>query len=153
MARGEKRSDRMRSIEALSARESQDLAVRMERQAGAVRDAEARLKELTDYLEGYAREQASKSREGGLSAMQLTETHLFMARLREAVTLQTTAVEKAKSSYESCRAKWIAQHVRTSALGSAVHRFEVEEAREVLKREERLADEVAARFHNPRQLD
>ena len=69
MARGEKRSDRMRSIEALSARESQDLAMRMERQAGAVRDAEARLKELTDYLEGYAQEQASKSREGGLSAM------------------------------------------------------------------------------------
>ena len=151
MARGEKRSERMRSIEALSARESQDLAVRMERQAQTVREAESRLKELSEYLEGYARGQADRSADGGLSAMQLTETHLFMARLREAVSLQTAAVETARSSYESCRARWIAQHVRTNALGSAVHRFEAEEMREVTRQEERVADEVAARYHKTRQ--
>jgi len=153
MARRERRSERMRSIEALSNRESQDLAVRMEQQARALREAESRLGELTEYLEGYAKEQAEKSRSGGVSAMQLTETHLFMERLREAVALQTAAVEKARSSYESCRARWIAQHVRTSALGSAVHRFEAEEAREVLQREEHAADEIAARYHRFREVD
>jgi flagellar export protein FliJ len=122
----------------------------MERQAGVVREAETRLRELTEYLDGYTSEQAERSRQGGVSAMQLTETHLFLERLREAVRLQTAAVEKAKSGYESCRAKWIARHVRTTALGTAVHRFETEESREVSKREERLADEIAARYHKDR---
>ncbi len=153
MAKGEKRSDRMRSIEALAARESRDLAARMEHQANSVREAQTRLDELTDYLDGYVRDQADKNREGGLSAMQLTETHLFLERLREAVNLQKTVVEKARSRYESCRAHWIAQHVRTSALGSVVHRFEAEETREVVRREERMADEIAARYHRIRQPD
>lgn len=153
MAQGDKRSERMRSLEALSARESQDLAVRMERQAQTVRDAEVRLQDLTEYLETYVQGQADRSRDGGLSAMQLTETHLFLERLREAVSLQAVTVEKARSSYESCRARWIAQRVRTDALGSAVHRFEAEEMREVTRQEERLADEVAARYHHSRQRD
>ena len=151
MARGERRSERMRSIEAISLREAQDLAGRMERQAQVVREAEQRLEELTDYLTGYAAEQAEKSQAEGVSAMQLTETHLFMEKLRHAVSLQAQTVEKARSNYESCRAKWIAQHVRSSALGSAVHRFEDEEARELSRREVRIQDEVAARYHGTRK--
>ena len=147
MARSERRSDRMRSIEAISVRESQDLAGQMERQAQVVRDAEQRLQELASYLDSYAAEQAEKSQVEGVSAMQLTETHLFLEKLRHAVNLQAETVEKARSHYESCRAKWIAQHVRSSALGSAVHRFEEEEAQALRKREERIQDEVAARFH------
>ena len=57
MARSERRSERMRSIEAISVRESQDLAGRMERQARVVREAEQKLQELSDYLQGYAAEQ------------------------------------------------------------------------------------------------
>lgn len=147
MARGNRRSDRMRSIEALSNRQAQDLAMRMERQAQAVHAAEKRLGELTEYLQSYVSEHAARS--GNVSAMQLTETHLFMERLREAVALQTEAVEKARSGYEACRARWIAQYVRTTALGSAVHRFEAEETRELVQREQRTQDEVAARYHKP----
>ncbi len=147
MTRSERRSERMRSIEAISVRESQDLAAQMERQAQVVREAERKLQELTDYLEAYATEQAEKNKTAGVSAMQLTETHLFLEKLRHALNLQAETVEKARSSYESCRAKWIAQHVRSSALGSAVHRFEAEEARELSRREDRVQDEVAARYH------
>ena len=147
MARRERRSERMRSIEAISVRESHDLAGQMERQAQVVRAAEQKLMELTEYLDGYADEQTEKSRAGGVSAMQLTETHLFMAKLRHAVSLQAETLEKARSDYEACRARWIAQHVRSSALGSAVHRFAEEEARELQKREDRIQDEVAARYH------
>lgn len=147
MARSDRRSERMRSIEAISVRESHDLAAQMERQAQVVREAELKLSELSEYLESYAAEQTAKSQTRGVSAMQLTETHLFMEKLRHAVNLQAETVEKARSSYESCRAKWIAQHVRSSALGSAVHRFEAEEARELSKREDRVQDEVAARYH------
>lgn len=151
MARSERRSERMRSIEAISVRESHDLAGQMERQAQVVREAELKLQELTDYLSGYAAEQTAKSQAEGVSAMQLTETHLFLEKLRHAVSLQAETVEKARSSYESCRARWIAQHVRSSALGSAVHRFEEEEAREIQKREERSQDEIAARYHGKRK--
>lgn len=151
MASGDRRrSDRMRSIESLSNREAQDLAARMERQAEVLREAEQRLVELSEYLNGYATERAGKSQ---VSAMQLTETHIFMERLREAVRLQERTVEKARSGYESCRASWIAQHVRTTALGSAVHRFELEETREILQREQRQQDEIAARYHKPRVED
>jgi len=153
MARGERRSERMRSIEAISVRESNDLAGRMERQAQVVREAELKLEDLSEYLETYAAEQAEKSQLGGVSAMRLTETHLFMEKLRHAVNLQAESVENARSSYESCRAKWIAQHVRSSALGSAVHRFEAEEARELSRREERNQDEVAARYHQTQKPD
>lgn len=153
MARSERRSERMRSIEAISVRESQDLAGRMERQSRVLHEAEQKLQALTDYLQGYAAEQTEKSQAGGVSAMQLTETHLFMEKLRHAVNLQAETVEKARSNYEACRAKWIAQHVRSSALGSAVHRFEAEEARELQKREDRIQDEVAARYHGTKKPD
>ncbi len=147
MARSERRSERMRSIEAISVRESHDLAGQMERQGQVVREAEQKLSELTEYLNSYALEQAEKSQQEGVSAMQLTETHLFMEKLRHAVSLQSETVAKARSEYEACRARWIAQHVRSSALGSAVHRFEEEEARELSRREDRVQDEVAARYH------
>jgi flagellar export protein FliJ len=137
----------MRSIEAISVRESNDLAGQMGRQAEVVRAAEQKLRELTEYLKGYAAEQAQKSQLEGVSAMQLTETHLFMEKLRHAVALQSETLEQARSNYEACRARWIAQRVRSSALGSAVHRFEEEEARELARREERIQDEVAARYH------
>ncbi len=150
MATGKRRSERMRSIEHLSQREAHDLAGQMERQAEAVRAAEARLRELTDYLNGYVTERAEKSQSGGVSAMQLTESHLFLERLKEAVSLQERVVEQARSALEAARARWIAQHVRTSALGSAVHRFQEEESKEAAQREQRLQDEVAARYHKPR---
>ncbi len=153
MARSERRSERMRSIEAISVRESQDLAGRMEQQSRVVREAEQKLQDLTEYLEGYIAQQTEKSQTEGVSAMRLTETHLFMEKLRHAVNLQAETVEKARSHYESCRAKWIAQHVRSSALGSAVHRFEAEEAREVQKREDRIQDEIAARYHQLQKSD
>lgn len=150
MATGRRRSARMRSIEHLSQREAQDLAGQMERQVEAVRSAEVRLGELTEYLNGYVAERAEKSQSGGVSAMQLTESHLFLERLKEAVSLQERVVEQARSALEAARARWIAQRLRTTALGSAVHRFEAEESREVAQREQRLQDEIAARYHKPR---
>jgi len=149
MASGRSRSDRMRSIEALSNREAQDLAAQMESRAQAVRDAESRLLELEEYLEGYVVAQTARSQEGGVSAMQLSETHIFLERLKQAVELQRETVAQSRSAYEASRARWIAQHVRTSALGSAVHRFEQEEARVDLLREQRSQDEIAARYHRP----
>lgn len=145
MAKDRPRSDRMRSIEALSSRSAQDLAAQMERQSRRLADAEARLTELKDYLASYTTGTTGRS----ITAMQLTETHLFVEKLTEAVRLQEGVVDKARSGFEASRARWIAQHLRTTALGSAVHRFEAEEAREQDLREQRLQDEIAARYHRP----
>ncbi|MGE0623972.1 MAG: flagellar export protein FliJ [Pseudomonadales bacterium] len=145
MADDRPRSERMRSIEALSSRTAQDLAVQMERQRLRLTQAETRLAELTEYLASYASGTGGRS----VTAMQLTETHLFVEKLKEAVRLQEGVVDKARSGFEASRARWISQHVRTTALGSAVHRFAVEEARERDLREQHLQDEVAARYHKP----
>lgn len=143
------RTDRMRSIEALAGREGQALGAQMERQAETVRVAEARLAELVTCLAGYGNPPGESGTQGAtsVSAMQLTETHLFLERLRSAVAAQTEVVEQARSGYESCRARWIAQRVRTTALGSVVHRFEQEEVRTETLREQRTQDETAARYH------
>ncbi len=149
MSRPKSRSERLRSIEALSNREALDLAGQMERHARLLQEAEQRMQELTTYLEGYTEERITRSQNGGVSAMQLAETQLFLQRLEEAVRLQATVVKNARSGYEACRARWIAQHVRTSALGAAVHRFAEEEAKEMILGEQRNQDEIAARYHRP----
>ena len=151
---GEKpRSERMRSIESLSNREALDLAGQMERQAQMLSDAEARLEELTGYLASYTEDRQTRSHNGGVSAMQLTESHLFLQRLEEAVRLQAATVEKLRSGVQAARARWIAQHVRTTALGAAVHRFAEEEAKELASGEQRRQDEIAARYHRPPEGD
>lgn len=139
----------MRSIEALSSRAAQDLAAQMERQGRRLAEAESRLKDLTGYLAGYSQSATGRS----ITSMQLTETHLFVEKLKDAVHLQEGVVEKARSGFEASRARWIAQHLRTTALGSAVDRFAVEEARERDLREQRLEDELAARYHKAPEVD
>lgn len=140
------RSDRLRSIQALSSREAQDLAAQMTRQAKVLQDAEARLIELQEHLASYVDDHA-RARLDGISAMRLSESHVFVERLKLAVTLQQRTVEQARSRFEACRARWIAQHIRTNALGSAVHRLEHQEILAQARLDERTLDELAARAH------
>lgn len=150
MASPKSRSDRMRSIQALSDREAQNLAASMERQAEEVRLAEARLVELEDFLASYVVDHNAVGEEG-ISAMRLSETHVFLQRLKSAVDLQNKTVEQARGNYEASRARWIAQHVRTSTLGSVVHRLEREEVIAHARQEQRAQDEFAARDHQKRE--
>lgn len=150
MASPKSRSDRMRSIQALSDREAQNLAARMEQQAGEVRLAEARLAELEDFFASYVADHTAVPEEG-ISAMRLSETHVFLQRLKSAVELQHQSVEQARGNYEASRARWIAQHVRTSTLGSVVHRLEREEVIAHARQEQQVQDEFAARDHQKRE--
>jgi len=149
MARAKSRSARMQMLESLTDNEVKILATQMGHHAAQLRDSEAQLSDLETYLDGCEIAPVGQG-QASVSALQLVEKHAFLQRLRQAVAAQQTVVLDARTRYEAVRAQWLAKHLRGTALGKAVQRFQKEETQEVERREQRLQDETASRILQPR---
>ena len=147
MASRRSRSERMQSLTAVADSQAKDLAAQMQRQAIVVGECESRLAELRQYLASYAATRTANSTGLATSGMRLAETRLFLERLQEAVAAQQESVVLARARHESLRARWIAKHLRTTALANAVNRFQLEEAQDSSRQEQRTQDEMTARHH------
>jgi flagellar FliJ protein len=134
----------MELLESLASNEANALAAQMQRQALEVQQAETKLSELETYLESYHPSQNGAERKS-VNAMLLLETQAFLERLREAVNAQRQLAQSSRSRYELLRAQWIAKHLRGTALGKAVDRFQLEEGDEENRRQQHAQDEIAAR--------
>ena len=143
MATTKLRSERIASLETLASNEAKELAVQMERQAGVVKQAESKLAELQSYLDSYQAQNGAG--QNSVNPMRLLEKQAFLQRLREALNAQGQVVESARSRYELLRAQWIAKHLRGTALGKAVDRFQLEEGQAENRRQQHAQDEIAAR--------
>lgn len=146
MATTKLRSERIASLETLASNEAKELAAQMERQALVVQQGETKLSELEDYLEGY-HQRHNAAGQNSINPMQLLEMRAFLDRLREAVNAQRQVVQASRSRYELLRAQWIAKHLRGTALGKAVDRFQLEEGQQETQRQQRAQDELAARHY------
>lgn len=144
MATTKLRSERMELLENLASNEANALAAQMQRQAAEVQQGENKLSELEAYLDSYHPSQ-NKAERNSVNAMLLMETQAFLDRLREAVNAQRQMVESARSRYHLLRAQWIAKHLRGTALGKAVDRFQLEEGQQENRRQQHAQDEIAAR--------
>ncbi len=144
MATTKLRSERMASLENLASNEAKSVAVQMEQQAQLLHQGETKLQDLIEYFNSYQEQSGSAN---AVNSMLLLEQQAFMKRLSEAIEAQRQVVENARSRYQLLRSRWLNKHLRGTALGKAVDRFQREEGQVENRREQHSLDELAARQH------
>lgn len=136
------RSDRMQPIK--------DLADSRERDAGAhvtaarrlLEEREKQLAQLQAYRADYAARAASH---GAADAVRLQNYHAFLGRLADAIRQQEDLVAAARLELERVSATWAERRIEAASLGKVVDRLASAERRTSERREQREADEQAAR--------
>ena len=106
-------------------------------------DADAKLRELTqyraDYHLGFQKEAAA-----GASGMRLRDFRLFLGRLDEAIRQQELIVARLRSELESETRAWHESLRRAKALGLVVEKWRGEERLASDRQDQRETDERAA---------
>ena len=137
MAMTSKRLHPLREL--ASAREDEALQRLAERQ-GQLAAQEARLAELTRYLEDYQRESGAQAR-----VTLAANRHAFVARLREALVCQERVVSAARAACEQERAHWMAQKRDAQVLEQLASSYRKQEHVHYERHAQRTLDELAAR--------
>ena len=125
--------------ELASAREDEALQRLAERQ-GHLAAQEARLLELTRYLEDYQRDSGAQAR-----VTLAANRHAFVARLREALACQERVVGAARLACDSERAHWLAQQRDVKVLEQLALSYRKQENHRHERREQGEMDELATR--------
>jgi flagellar FliJ protein len=101
---------------------------------------EARLRELRDYRDQYARRFESA---GCLDAFRMHDYRTFLARLNDAIQQQQQVVEQVRSRHRQTQEEWLASRTHTQAVDKLIQRFREEERVSERRREQRVSDERA----------
>jgi flagellar protein FliJ len=135
------------SLEILLDLANKDVDLSVKALAGAVyslKEAEERLKTLErfydDYLESYA-----TSAKSGLTAEELKNQQIFMARLNTAIAQQRNVVSSCALQAENRRSDWQGSSMKLKSYGILSKRAETTLAEQASKREQRLLDEFTTR--------
>ncbi len=112
----------------------------------AAEQARGRLAELEGYLEEYRAEGPGATVTAGL----LAGRSRFLASLQQALTLQAREVASREAEVQARRRDWETARRDARRLEKALERGRSALAREAARRERRLEDEVAARWHGRR---
>jgi len=108
------------------------------------KDADAKLKLLSDYRAEYAQRFQDAAREG-LAPQQWRNFQDFLRRLDEAIDQQRQVVARSRRNTSRGQEAWRAQQVKLKAMDTlAIRHHEAEERREA-RRDQKLLDEIAAR--------
>ena len=125
--------------ELASAREDEALQRLAERQ-GQLAAQEARLVELTRYLEDYQRDSGAQAR-----VSRAANRPAFVARLREALACQDRVVAAARAACDAERAHWMAQQRDVKVLEQLARSYRKQEGARHERREQGAMDELASR--------
>lgn len=142
------KSKRMKPVVRIAETHEQDAAREMGKCRENLDFQIKRLEELESYRGEYSNRLVGTS---GLDALKLQEFQLFMSKLDEAIRQQKIIVEEAGKQCDVSRGNWIDKRTRTQALNKVVERYQAEETREQLRREQREQDEHAGRVKNPEE--
>ena len=104
----------------------------------------ARLDELRNYREQYARDFAATG-EGGLNATRVREFRAFLGRLGEAIRQQEALIDRYRAQHEVNRRQWIESRGHSQAIDKVVDRYREQERREQERREQRELDDRSQR--------
>ena len=122
-----------------SAREDEALQRLAERQ-GHLAAQEARLVELTRYLEDYQRDGGAQVR-----VTLAANRQAFVARLREALACQERVVSAARVACDTERAHWMVQQRDVKVLEQLARSYRKQEGARHERREQGAMDELASR--------
>lgn len=114
----------------------------------ALDERAARLAELQSYRAEYERQP------GGAATLQLMRNRqVFIERLREAERFQQQLVEQARLAVDTQRAEWLVQQRGAKTIAQLTATYQQRERREVERREQNRADELAAQRHERRAVE
>jgi len=139
-----KRAERMKTVQRAVEDDERRRAERLAASERRVTECEAKLAELENYQVSYA-SQFSARAGAGMGGAGLRDFQTFLARLAEAVKQQAQVVQRARVERDSERQRWQGAASRAKAVGGVVKRWQVEDQREIERREQSESDERSQR--------
>ena len=135
------------------AQDKEDAAAReLAEQQRALATQEARLAELRRYAEEYARselrryaEEYARSEALPVSAALLANRHAFLARIDEALTQQSKAVDSSREQVDHERARLLLASRDKQVLEQLAASYRAQERQVVERRSQRELDDLGAR--------
>ena len=102
------------------------------------------LEELKRYRAEY-REQLLQQGESGFSAAKMQQFQQFLYKLDEVIVQQKEQIVVSEQVREQRREAWLDRRTRTNALDKVTQRYQVSEAQEEQRRDQKESDEMAQR--------
>ena len=133
------RSTRLEPLQQVADQREQDAMRQMAECRRRVEEHEQRLLELQRYLQDYSSQTAGVSTPALISNRQS-----FMAKLREAETMQMQLLQQAQVQCEVERARWMLKRRDAGVLEQLAASYRVQEQRQVQRIEQKNMDELAA---------
>lgn len=137
-----KRSKRMQPVVQVAESREQLAARALGAAQGLLDQAVQQLDELKSYRDDYLRrfEQAGAA---GMGAAQLGDYRHFLQKLGLAIEQQTQVIAQASQDVEAKRGLWFASRGKVRMLGTVVSRYQCEEERDDMRKEQQEQDERA----------
>jgi len=132
--------DKMEKVAAVAKVNEQQSAIDFSTSAQSHAGKRAQLDQLLQFKADYEASLNEKSREG-MTASQLQDFRLFLAKLDQAIAQQTRELHSAEEDLTEVRAQWIDKSQRKSALEHLVEERRKEQRRLREKAEQNEADE------------
>lgn len=138
------RAKRLQPVQHLAEENERRIAQSLAAHERRVTEAEAKCGELERYRKEY--EKLFTERAGfGIGVTDLRDYQAFLARLSEAIRQQQTIVQRARIERDLERTRWQEAAVRAKAIDHVIDRWQDEERRTSVRREQRESDERAQR--------
>lgn len=134
------RQDKMEKVAAVAKIVEQQSAVDLGESVQNHAGKRDQLEQLLQFKADYEQALAEKSRVG-ITASQLQDYRLFLAKLDHAIAQQTQNVQSAEQDLAEVRAQWIDKSQRKSALEHLVEERQKEQQRLREKAEQKESDE------------
>ncbi len=109
--------------------------------------AKRRLEELEGFLAEY-REQLVQTETGGMPVYLMRDYHAFLAKIEQAIRLQTEAVQEAHRRWETAHKHWLAERQKVKAYEVLVEKARLEQVLRLARDEQHLTDELAKLAEN-----
>ena len=139
------KSKRMQPVAKVADQRERQAAVEMAEFRRFLDAQQARLDELNNYRNDYARHFEEAGR-GGMDAARMADYRRILARLNEAIVYQEQRLAGLHNDYERVRQRWTDTRTRAAALDKVMERYREEERREGDRREQGESDERAQRI-------
>lgn len=121
-----KKSQRMAPVARFTEHKQQDAARALSHAQQMLQAQEARLRDLRQYRDEYAR-QFHTTGMGGISARQMHDYRGFLATLDQVIEQTKLQIERLQAEYEDRKRQWLAARNRTKAIDTVVDRYRAEE--------------------------
>ena len=144
------RSERLGIVKQATSHTEREHAERVAQAERHVVEMEDKLTALERYRKEY--EDGFKTKAGaGLGAMAGRDFQAFLARLGEALEQQRQLVEKARAAHQAAIVLWREAAKRAHVVDTLQERWQVEEAREEGRRDQRANDELSQQLRFNRE--